>query len=220
MFFPLTTSLDIIITALAVIGFVGVRDAPAAHRDGDRRRPASCSSAGVYVTRGSLPGHRAAVEPTPPAVRLLHPLPADGRRGYELVSWGVNGLASSRSPATTCRVAERVRERISVVGVSILLVFGWMYEVLPFDGQGRSNTEGEAAACTPGDRSARDPTSGRAVADGWTRYNWHGLRGPPVVSRLPRSGDHDGRSRRANAAAAERSGRTTAPTASTARRCR
>ena len=81
MFFPLTAPLDILITSLAVIGFVGLRDAAPPDRLGARRdRP--------RLRRRRLPhpgqpaGDRPAVEPATAAVRLPRPLPPDdGRRG-------------------------------------------------------------------------------------------------------------------------------------------
>ena len=55
MFFPLTPLLDILITTFAVIGFVGVGDAPPPERRSASASSASSFVAGVYLTQDSLP---------------------------------------------------------------------------------------------------------------------------------------------------------------------
>ena len=75
MFFPLTPPLDILITSLAVIGFVASRDAPppdgfGARRDRPRLRRRCVPDPGQPAR------DRAAVEPATAAVRLPRPLPA------------------------------------------------------------------------------------------------------------------------------------------------
>ena len=63
-----------------------------------------------------------------------------------------------------------------------------------------------------------------AYSDGWTRYNFAGYEGRPAYGEYKAPGRHDGRPRRQTptptSAAAARCGRTTAPTARTARRWR
>jgi hypothetical protein len=94
---------------------------------------------------------------------------------YELVRWLI-GLGRERIATRERSVAESAGA-YAVVSVSMLLVFGWMYEVLPFDGK-VVETEGEAAVYAWGPLR-KNQTSGRAVADGWTRYNWQGYEGRP-----------------------------------------
>ena len=79
MFFPLTPPLDFLVTTFAVVGFVAMI----------MRRNLTGIAIGlielpfvvlVYVTRDSLPGHRAALEPAAAAVHLPDALHADGDR--------------------------------------------------------------------------------------------------------------------------------------------
>lgn len=174
MYFPLTPALDIIVTTLAVIGFGSFV----------LRRQLTGTAigliclffvAGVYFTRDSLPVIGLLWNPRllPFVYLTRYFLMVAG--AYELVRWligmGREHLASrdrSLGESTTAYAA---------VGVSILLVFGWMYEVLPFDGK-VVETEGEAAVYAWGPLR-KNQTSGRAVADGWTRYNWQGYEGRP-----------------------------------------
>ena len=60
-----------------------------------------------------------------------------------------------------------------MITLSCLVVFGWMYEMLPFDGRVKS---GDTTVYAWGPFH-KTPTAGRAVADGWTRYNMVGYEG-------------------------------------------
>ena len=60
-----------------------------------------------------------------------------------------------------------------MITLSCLVVFGWMYEMLPFDGRVKSG-DSTVYAWGPFHKT---PTAGRAVADGWTRYNMVGYEG-------------------------------------------
>jgi hypothetical protein len=62
-----------------------------------------------------------------------------------------------------------------VITLSCLVVFGWMYETLPFDGR---VSDGDSSVYAWGP-FRKGPESGRAVADGWTRYNMLGYEGRP-----------------------------------------
>jgi hypothetical protein len=92
----------------------------------------------------------------------------------EVITWAVNAVRQRRADRTLD--AYEGAGAFAVVGLSILLVFGWMYEVLPFDGR---VTEGEASVYAWGPLR-KGAESGRAVADGWTRYNWLGYEGRPA----------------------------------------
>ncbi|WP_148288705.1 hypothetical protein [Ilumatobacter nonamiensis] len=180
MFFPLTPALDIIITTLAVIGFAAFV----------MRRQLTGAAIGficiafvigVYITRDSLPVIGLLWNP-----RLL---PFVYLTRYLLMVAGAFEVISLIINAVRQRTAGRRLDAyesagaFSVVGVSILLVFGWMYEVLPFDGRAviTEATDEEAAvsayAWGPFRKGAE---SGRAVADGWSRYNFRGYEGRPA----------------------------------------
>jgi hypothetical protein len=174
MYFPLTPALDIIVTTLAVIGFGAFV----------LKRQLTGTAlgliciffvAGVYFTRDSLPVIGLLWNPRllPFVYLTRYMLMVVG--AYELVRWLI-GMGREHLASRERSLAES-GTAYAVVGVSILLVFGWMYEVLPFDGK-VVETEGEAAVYAWGPLR-KNETSGRAVADGWTRYNWQGYEGRP-----------------------------------------
>ena len=109
MFFPLTAPLDILVTTLAVIGFVACI----------ARRHANGTALGVDRPdhrRPRLPdprqpaGHRPAVEPAPPAADLPRPLPADDGRRRRGRRRGRGGVAQP-DDARDARLARRVDHR-------------------------------------------------------------------------------------------------------------
>ncbi len=174
MYFPLTPALDILITALAVIGFLSFI----------MRRQLTgtalgliclAAAAGVWFARDSLPVIGLLWNPRilPFFYLTRYLLMVAG--ALELLTWLFNAgrarLANSSLDARDGSVA------FAAIGVSILLVFGWMYETLPFDGR-VTETEGEPAVYAWGPLR-KGQESGRAVADGWTRYNWLGYEGRP-----------------------------------------
>lgn len=178
MFFPLTTALDITVSALAVVGFVGFLM---------RRQLTGVSigvtcllfSLGVFVTRGSIPGLGLLWNPRllPFVYLTRYLLMVAG--AYELLSWALN--AWRRQVTGSALKPSDAFGSFTVVSVSILLVFGWMYEVLPLDGRATvTNSEGEAASVYSWGPLRKGAESGRAVADGWTRYNWQGYEGRPA----------------------------------------
>lgn len=177
MYFPLTPALDILITSLAVIGFGAMV----------MRRQLTgtalgliciAAAVGVWISRDSLPVIGLLWNP-----RLLpffylarYLLMVIG--ALELITWVIN--------AARARLANRTLDdfesagAFTAVSVSILLVFGWMYEVLPLDGtRTETNNSGEAVSVYAWGPLRKTPTAGRAVADGWTRYNWTGYEGRP-----------------------------------------
>ncbi len=174
MYFPLTPALDIIVTTLAVIGFVAFVL---------KRQLTGVALGlicvffvlGVYFTRESLPVIGLLWNPRllPFVYLLRYLLMVAG--AYELVRWLI-GMGREQLASRERSIGESA-SAYAVVGVSVLLVFGWMYEVLPFDGK-VVETEGEAAVYAWGPLR-KNQTSGRAVADGWTRYNWLGYEGRP-----------------------------------------
>ncbi len=170
MYFPLTPALDILVTSLAVIGFAAFV----------MRRQLTGTALGliciafavlVWNTRDSLPVIGLLWNP-----RLLpffylarYLLMVVG--ALELVTWVIN--------ASRGRLANRTLDTyegasaFAVIGVSVLIVFGWMYETLPFGG---TATKDDTIVYAWGPFQ-KPTTAGRAVADGWTRYNWNGYEG-------------------------------------------
>ena len=177
MFFPLTPALDIVITTLAVIGFASFV----------MRRQLTGAAIGltclafvigVYITRDSLPVIGLLWNPRllPFVYLTRYLLMVAG--AYELLSLAVNAARQRRADGDLSS-AESAGV-FAVVGVSMLLVFGWMYEVLPFDGRvvAVSGTEDEAPQSVYAWGPLRKGLeSGRAVADGWSRYNFLGYEG-------------------------------------------
>lgn len=175
MYFPLTPALDILVSTLAVIGFAAFV----------MRRQLTGTAlgliclffvAGVYFTRDSLPIIGLLWNPRllPFVYLTRYFLMVAG--AYELVRWLI-GIGREQLASRERRLGEGAAA-YAVVGVSILMVFGWMYEVLPFDGK-VVETEGEAPVYAWGPLR-KGAESGRAVADGWTRYNWQGYEGRPA----------------------------------------
>ena len=172
MFFPLAAPLDFIITALAIIGFVAMVI----------RRHLTGTAIGlicltfvalVYLTRDSLPGIGLLWNPRllPFVYLTRYLLMVIG--ALELLTWLVNSARDRRASSQLTAVEGAVAA--GVITLSCLLVFGWMYETLP--GGGRV-ADGDTSVYAWGP-FRKGPESGRAVADGWTRYNMSGYEGRP-----------------------------------------
>jgi hypothetical protein len=170
MFFPLAAPLDFIITALAVVGFLAMV----------LRRHLTGTAIGlicltfvalVYLTRDSLPLIGLLWNPRllPFVYLTRYLLMVIG--ALELITWLVNAARDRRASSQLTVVEGAVAA--GVITLSCLLVFGWMYETLP--GGGRV-TDGETSVYAWGPLR-KGPESGRAVADGWTRYNMRGYEG-------------------------------------------
>jgi hypothetical protein len=174
MYFPLTPALDIIVSVLAVIGSISFVI---------RRQLTGTALglicvvfiAGVYFTRGSIPGIGLLWNPRllPFVYLTRYLLMVVG--AFELISWGINTWRSRLANRTLG--AFEGASAFAVVGVSMLVVFGWMYERLPFDGQ-VVESEGAASVYAWGP-FRKGVESGSAVASGWARYNWQGYEGRP-----------------------------------------
>ena len=174
MFFPLTAPLDILVTTLAVIGFVACV----------ARRHANGTALGViglitvvlvYMTRDSLPVIGLLWNP-----RLL---PLIYLVRYLLMMVGVAEVVAVVVAAWRNR---SIRETpgwlagsitVGGVGLSALIVLGFMFEVLPFDGRRVfHDAEKPVYAWGPVRKTA---TAGDAQGDGWSRYNFLGYEGRP-----------------------------------------
>jgi hypothetical protein len=91
----------------------------------------------------------------------------------EVITWFVNAVRDRRTSHQLSSLEGAFAA--GAITLSCLLVFGWMYEVLP--GGGRVS-DGDTAVYAWGP-FRKGPESGRAVADGWTRYNMLGYEGRP-----------------------------------------
>ena len=192
MFFPLAAPLDFIITGLAVVGFVAMV----------MRRHLTGTAIGlicltfvalVYLTRDSLPGIGLLWNPRllPFVYLTRYLLMVIG--ALELITWLVNAARDRRASAQLS--AFEGAFAAGAITLSCLLVFGWMYETLP--GGGRVS-DGDTSVYVWGP-FRKGPESGRAVADGWTRYNMLGYEGRPkypeyneLVSTMGDIGDERG----------------------------
>ena len=174
MFFPLTTGLDILITTLAIIGFAAMIV---------RRNLTGVALGiitllfvvGVYIARDSLPGIGLLWNPRllPFIYLLRYFLMMIG--ALEVITWMIN-LARQRMADRELNSYESAFAA-GAIGLSCLTVFGFMYETLPFDGRVvvTAGTDDTAATTTYAwGPIQKSPDAGRAVADGWTRYNWGG----------------------------------------------
>ena len=128
----------------------------------------------VYLTRDSLPGIGLLWNPRllPFIYLMRYLLMMIG--AIEVIGWLVNAVRN-RAAANQMNAFEGAFAA-GAITLSCLLVFGWMYESLPFDGRVAS---GDTTVYAWG--PFRKPTTaGRAVADGWTRYNMKGYEGRPA----------------------------------------
>ncbi len=192
MFFPLAAPLDFLITALAVVGFLAMI----------LRRNLTGTAIGltnlafvalVYVTRDSLPGIGLLWNPRllPFVYLTRYLLMVIG--ALELITWLVNVAKDRRASAELTAYEGAVAA--GVITLSCLAVFGWMYETLPFGGR---VSAGDSSVYAWGPLQ-KGPDAGRAVADGWTRYNMLGYEGRPkypeysdLVTTMADIGKQDG----------------------------
>lgn len=172
MFFPLTAPLDFLITSFAIVGFAAM--ILRRHRTGIALGLISLSFVAlVYLTRDSLPFIGLLWNPRllPFVYLTRYLLMVVG--GLEVIGWLVNAVRD-RSTSTQTSALEGALAT-GVITLSCLIVFGFMYETLPFDGR---VTEGDSTVYAWG--PFRKTTDGeRALADSWTRYNMRGYEGRP-----------------------------------------
>lgn len=172
MFFPLAAPLDFIITGLAVVGFAAMI----------MRRHLTGTAVGlisltfvvlVYLTRDSLPGIGLLWNPRllPFVYLTRYLLMVIG--ALELITLLVNAARDRRASLQLTAIEGAVAT--GAIMLSLLVVVGWMYETLPFGGR---VADGDTSVYAWGPLR-KGPKSGRAVADGWTRYNMKGYEGRP-----------------------------------------
>ncbi|MGA1555903.1 MAG: hypothetical protein ACO4AY_07685 [Ilumatobacteraceae bacterium] len=171
MFFPLTPPLDFLITGLALFGFgmAVVRR----HLDGAALGVTGLVlAAGVYLAKDSLPFIGLLWNP-----RLL---PFLYLVRYLLMMVGLVELLSLLWNAARDRRAlefpsVRAATSFGAVGaVAVLVVVGFMYQKLPFDGTSQAVDGGGRYAWGPFTATA---TKERAKGDGWSAYNFRGYEG-------------------------------------------
>jgi len=175
MFFPLDTALDLIVTALAVLGFVMCI----------ARRQLNGAALGVtcllfvaltYLTRDSLPVIGLLWNPRllPFIYLLRYLLMAVG--AFELFTLLWNAFRDRR--ALTWPSIGPATSFFAVSALAILVVLGWLFQELP-GGRLEVKREGQKAVYTWGPFSApqRTDQTHDAQADGWARYNFLGYEG-------------------------------------------
>jgi hypothetical protein len=170
MFFPLTAPLDVLITTLAVIGFAW----------SVLRRNLNGAAlgvvglvlvAGVYLTRDSLPVIGLLWNPRllPFLYLVRYLLMMVGAVAVMTVIWNAIRERSAVNP-----VGGRVGTGFGVVAsLGVLLVVGFMYQVLPGGGM---TTHNDANVYGWGPFKATS-TNVRASGDGWSKYNFTGYEG-------------------------------------------
>lgn len=175
MYFPLSVPLDIIISTLAVLGFVFAIV----------RRNLDGAALGVtglvlfafvYVAKDSLP-----------VLGLLwnpRVLPGFYLVRYLLMMYGAYHLLALLWNSIRDRRANAEPSAAEATGLAVVpalvavIVLGWVFQELP-GGSMEVKTEGEAAVYTWGPFSApqREDATADAQGDGWARYNFRGYEG-------------------------------------------
>jgi hypothetical protein len=172
MFFDQHVALDVVITTLAVIGVVGcvIRR----HLYGIALTLTTLAAVAlVYLSRDSLPGIGLLWNP-----RVL-PLFILGRYilmmvGAAEVGWAFVNFVRNRRARDVPTAGGSTLVLMSGAGV-VLLVFGWLFQALPFDGYVTKHGEAQYAW---GPFYAPDPQrDGWMRSDGWPAYNFKGYEG-------------------------------------------
>jgi hypothetical protein len=171
MFFPLTSPLDILVTTLAVIGFAACV----------ARRHANGTALGVIGLLGVAAVYLIQEDGLPFIGLLWNPrlLPLLYFMRYLLMMIGIVELAGlliavlRNRPAPTPTGLLSGSITFGVTALSVLLVLGFMFEVLPGGGRRQSHDK-VVYAWGPLRKTA---TGGDAQGDGWSRYNFAGYEG-------------------------------------------
>jgi len=171
MFFPLTAPLDIVVTSLAVFGFV--MSVVRRHLNGAALGVIGLVFvAGVYLARDSLPVIGLLWNPRllPFVYLIRYLLMMVG--AVELFSLFWNAVRDRRALASPSVWESTGITAVSAAGV--LVVLGFMFQELPFDGY--EPVDGGAALYSWGPFTATS-TNADAQGDGWARYNFNGYEG-------------------------------------------
>ncbi len=174
MFFPLVAPLDFIVTILAIVGFVAC--IARRHLAGTALGVITlCTVALVYLTQDSLPVIGLLWNPRllPFIYLLRYVLMMVG--AVEIVLWAVNAWRDRSPRVEVGWLAGSLT--VAGVGLSVLVVLGFMFEVLPGAGRRVFHDEGKPVyAWGPFRKTA---TGENAQGDGWSRYNFLGYEGRP-----------------------------------------
>ena len=170
MFFPLTAPLDFVITTLAVVGAAWC--VLRRHLHGAALTLTGLVFvAGVYLARDSLPVIGLLWNPRllPFVYLVRYLLMMVGAYAVMLVVWN-----AIRGRVATNPVGARVGTGFGAVGaLGVLVVLGFMFQVLPFGGITTHNGQNVYGW---GPFTATS-TNARASGDGWARYNFTGYEG-------------------------------------------
>ena len=191
MFFPLTAPLDMVITALAVFGFL--ISIIRRHLNGAALGVIGLVFvAGVYLAQDSLPVIGLLWNPRllPFVYLIRYLLMMVG--AVELFSLVWNAARDRRALADVSAGAGAGIAGVSAAGV--LIVIGFMFQSLPFDGYEQAGDGTQVYSWGPFDATT---TNADAQGDGWARYNFLGYEGRDqyyteyhqVVSTMDRIGD-------------------------------
>jgi hypothetical protein len=171
MFFPLTAPLDMVITALAVFGFL--MSIVRRHLNGAALGVIGLVFvAGVFLAKDSLPVIGLLWNPRllPFVYLIRYLLMMIG--AVELLSLIWNAFRDRRALQPTSLAESTAIAGVSAAGV--LIVLGFMFQALPFDGY--SQTDGGTQLYSWGPFTATE-TNADAQGDGWARYNFRGYEG-------------------------------------------
>lgn len=170
MFFPLTAPLDVLITALAIVGFAWC--VLRRHLNGAALGITGLVLvAGVYLARDSLPVIGLLWNPRllPFLYLVRYLLMMVGAMAVMTLVWNVIRERSSVNP-----VGARVGTGFgAIAALSVLVVVGFMYQVLPGGGM---TTHNDSSVYGWGPFKATS-TNVRASGDGWSKYNFTGYEG-------------------------------------------
>ncbi len=174
MFFPLTAPLNVLITTLALIGFAAC--VMRRHLTGVALGVIGLALiALVYLTRDSLPVIGLLWNPRllPFLYLVRYMLMVIG--ALELLSLLWNTLRDRRALAPPSLVASTTFAGITALAV--LVVVGWMFEVLPGGGYRVEKNQTVYAWGPFRSQQMDEGESHRAQGDGWARYNFMGYEG-------------------------------------------
>jgi hypothetical protein len=172
MFFPLTAPLDILVTTLAVAGFIGC--VARRHITGTALGLTGLALVAlVFLTRDSLPVIGLLWNPRllPFFYLVRYLLAAIGALEVMTVAW--NAVRGRRADAVAGPVPS-----VAFAGATslvVLVVLGWVFQVLPNDGR-RVVHEGKTPVYAWGPFRATE-TNADAQGDSWSRYNFMGYEG-------------------------------------------
>ena len=174
MFFPLTAPLDILITSLAFFGFA--MSIIRRHLNGAALGvTAMVLVAGVYLAKDSLPMIGLLWNPRllPFLYLCRYLLMMVGAVEVLTLLWNAIGNRRAReSPGVWVESAFA-----GFASLVVLVVLGWMFQVLPFDGNKTVKADGADKPVYSWGPFAATSTNADAQGNGWANYNFEGYEG-------------------------------------------